>query len=892
MKMKIRTMLSGLTGRPAAMPASTTGDGAESGQYSTIEDKRPARSRTDDTLGNGATVAAGDAVSDEPVRQLRRPRIKHIRIDGELGEGGMGVVYLGYDPNLKRRVAVKAAIRTGDLDEDKSRGLRERLRREAQALAMLNHDNIVKVYESVEDDHGEVYVVMEYVDGCTLRDWLRHKRTVREIVEVFLAAARGLMAAHEAGLVHRDFKPTNVLIDVKGNVRVVDFGLARQGEEVKLEAQAGLDELTRPGAISGTPAYMAAEQWRGERGDARSDQFAFCVALFEALYGQRPFPGYSEPEVQRHVLRGELVFPARPAARRRVSRRLKRLLERGLALQPDHRFPSMADLYKELEETIKSTWRWEATAAITLSSVALVGTIAGKYIHAERVRVYQETCLQPARIAYWRGDLRNAREILENQICIDIAPRSSSVQASARALEAMEHVLYGAEGELPLSTVTPRRRTADAFVAEAYETISRLYSAHPHASRTELLALLDDQRADILALFDEAKRQSHETSVALHGQLVVEALLGDDSNADLQGRLDAAIRHIESMTTEVPFLLHYAYLSLERDHGRAATELRELIARTESNGGVTELLRAELAFRTSLMVLATPDDAGLRREAKELLARAPMPGNLLLRAHLDLAHVALELPADGHSSHLDAARDAAPRLWWDTQLWDALEQVEARLAEQAIRTQFAADVQQLVSEAQAPSPNPGEIRAKLDELHARNVEISSEQRAWLKWAELVGMLHAALERRDPNELDEILGTVEASDLNELPSIYVERVWRLAADVERTLRDLDSVGSSGIPRPPRPKQTFAETSKYKPRYAKVTFYAGAFDGSDFEVAGRAEQIVVSTPVGLDLPIGKLRVRCGAHGGNMGTDQTFELGVEGLAIECHKDGPRAR
>src|SRR5690606_11036689 len=190
----------------------------------------------------------------------------------------MGEVYLGFDDELDRRVAIKR------VRADRSTpALRERLRREARALAKLSHPNVVQVYEVGGHEH-ETFLVMEFVEGRTLRAWLEQARGWREILAVFLAAGRGLAAAHSAGVVHRDFKPENVLIGDDGRVRVADFGLAFAAEREPMvdDGRAPIvdEALTNTGALLGTLRYMPLEQLVAGRVDARSDQFGFCVALY------------------------------------------------------------------------------------------------------------------------------------------------------------------------------------------------------------------------------------------------------------------------------------------------------------------------------------------------------------------------------------------------------------------------------------------------------------------------------------------------------------------------------------------------------------------------------------------------------------------------------------
>src|SRR5690606_8835865 len=232
-----------------------------------------------------------------------------------------------------RKVAVKL-LHPGATEASEADN-RARLLREAQAMARLSHPNIVSVHE-VGTHHAQIYIAMEFVHGATLSTWLKKQAATgawREVVEVFRQAAAGLAAAHEAGLVHRDFKPQNAMIGDDGRVRVLDFGLARADSDPHLFADleatgdpryapsrsdarpvgdslAGLRalaaSLTVTGSLVVTPAYMAPEQFRGERADPRCDQFSLCVALYEALFRARPFPGDTLAELMRAVLAGHL----------------------------------------------------------------------------------------------------------------------------------------------------------------------------------------------------------------------------------------------------------------------------------------------------------------------------------------------------------------------------------------------------------------------------------------------------------------------------------------------------------------------------------------------------------------------------------------------------------
>jgi serine/threonine protein kinase len=275
-------------------------------------------------------------------------RVGRYLVLSTLGAGGMGVVFAAYDPQLDRKVALK--VLRANLGAN-AKEARARLKREAQAIARLSHPNVVGVYEVGAMDDGDVYIAMEFVEGDTLTTWLkRWPRTWREILEVFHQAGRGLAAAHSVGLLHRDFKPDNVLVGGDGRVRVTDFGLARSvlgPDDIahpRPEASALHAELTATGTVLGTPRYMPPEQLTGPDIDARSDEFSFCVALYEALYGVHPLKENTSVCMIEH---GDEAQP--PPENTRVPATIGRAVMRGLARERAKRFPTMAVLMSELQ---------------------------------------------------------------------------------------------------------------------------------------------------------------------------------------------------------------------------------------------------------------------------------------------------------------------------------------------------------------------------------------------------------------------------------------------------------------------------------------------------------------------------------------------------------------
>jgi tetratricopeptide (TPR) repeat protein len=334
-----------------------------------------------------ARAESSEPSAEEPAPSARRiergtPIGRYLVLE-LIGMGAMGAVYTAFDPELERKVALKLLRPDARTEE-----ARQRLVQEARAAARLTHPHVVAVHD-VGSWNGQVFITMERVDGETLRQWQGRPRPWSEVLRAYLRAGEGLHAAHEAGLVHRDFKPDNVLVDRTGRVRVTDFGLARpvgpaEGalDTAALEgagsgagsASLGAGALTRTGAVVGTPAYMSPEQLEGRAVDARSDQFGFCVALYEALYGEKPFAARTVEELRAAVRSGQVRPPPKGT---RVPEWLRRALLRGLSVDPERRFPSLAELLAELGRDVG--WRrrgpWLAVALLVptvAASLALV----------------------------------------------------------------------------------------------------------------------------------------------------------------------------------------------------------------------------------------------------------------------------------------------------------------------------------------------------------------------------------------------------------------------------------------------------------------------------------------------------------------------------------------
>lgn len=295
---------------------------------------------------------ASGAPRPAPVVPARGSEIGRYLVTGEIGRGAMGSVLAAYDADLDRKVAIKLIAEPLDADEDR----RRRLLGEAKSMARIAHPNVVTVYDAgVWRDR--LWVAMELVEGVTLDRWrAAAERSTTEIVDTFVAAGRGLAAAHDAGVLHGDFKPSNVLVASSGRVVVADFGLANPLETPRPE---------EPGTSgpTGTPAYMSPEHFAGVPTDARADQFAFSVALFEQLTGDRPFAGRSLLELASAISQGRVAV----AAAARIPARLRAVVMRGLAALPDERFASMQQVIDALHSAVRPRWRWQLAAVAVLA---------------------------------------------------------------------------------------------------------------------------------------------------------------------------------------------------------------------------------------------------------------------------------------------------------------------------------------------------------------------------------------------------------------------------------------------------------------------------------------------------------------------------------------------
>jgi tetratricopeptide (TPR) repeat protein/predicted Ser/Thr protein kinase len=343
---------------------------------------RPSMLETGAGTLNATTLRDGELGRHPADSQAPAPeQIGRYTVLSRLGAGAMGVVYAAYDPELDRKVAVKLIkVSRGRV----STSANARLLREAQALAKLDHPNVVPVHDAGSFG-GQVFIAMKFVEGQTLGDWLKNepRPALEDLLRVFARAGRGLAAAHIHGLVHRDFKPDNVMIGSDGQVRVMDFGLVRSDadqdelpdDEPDLQEAGEQDpldpRLTRTGALLGTPAYMSPELFTGDAASVHSDQFAFCVSLYAGLYGERPFPGETLATIVFNATEGK-VRP--PPTNSTVPTWLRKVVLRGLRANPSERWPDMPSLLEALADD--PAVRRRRSLVVGAATASLVGLVA------------------------------------------------------------------------------------------------------------------------------------------------------------------------------------------------------------------------------------------------------------------------------------------------------------------------------------------------------------------------------------------------------------------------------------------------------------------------------------------------------------------------------------
>jgi predicted negative regulator of RcsB-dependent stress response len=559
-------------------------------------------------------------------------KIGRFVVQGELGKGGMGVVYRAHDRELDRHVALKVMRSAAATQEERMRMLRE-----GQAMARITHPNVITVYEvGIEGDM--VFLAQELLDGGTLGEWLERPRAQTEILDKFIAAGRGLAAAHAAGLVHRDFKPHNVLLGKDGRVRVADFGLARalgpEGEDLPAvtranmararleEAVSPMSPLTRTGAVMGTPMFMAPEQHEGASADARSDQFAFSVALYHGLYRAYPFAGKSAVALADAVIEGRLEKPPRD---HQVPARLREIVLRGLSTKREQRYPSMNALLDELARPPKRPFR-KVAIAIGVGTV-VAGAVVGGYVLRtdDEQRVPQDApphAFDPKKLpgghdiqwlssAIERGQLDDAAEKYE--MAAALAQDGGDPERAAIARAAGAYVL-ALRGKLDLA----KKHLKDAEATKSTDATTLAYLDMANAEVSFASGSLDDAIAlstKCASAFVMISPELAATCHELHGEA-----------AAAHGDLGAARTAFSDGLT----------IAKQRNDPRSITlqlALAELDLHDEKYDEV-------VAAATALQAEAAARDAvGPEAQAWTLLARAHLAQAATQKALEDLDHV-------------------------------------------------------------------------------------------------------------------------------------------------------------------------------------------------------------------------------------------------------------
>lgn len=601
---------------------------------------------------------------------------EHYEIEGVLGVGGMGVVYRAFDLTLDRPVALKLHHST---DEES----RERLLREAKVMAKLSHPNVLAVHE-VGTWREDVYFAAELVEGVTAREWQRKPRAWAEVVRLYLAAGEGLAAAHSIGLVHRDFKPANILVGNDARVRVADFGLARPvGPQEATGSQASISSssraptsglvsnLTRTGTRVGTPAYMPPEQFMAEELDGRADQFAFCVSLFEGLYGQRPFPGHTAEAMAAAIGRG----PQRPHGGTRGPRRLYGTLLRGLAPDPIDRFETMHDLLSELRAVLRPRRHrlWLGAGVLALLGGAVATVDSGAPADADLCTATAQeidAVWSPERIEV----LSNASAVTDAASTTPWAPLSAFVDAYVQEWRtARLHVCQGL-GARP-SDVEDRayacldesRRELDALLAALGDTSGSM--RRPSLASFQLLARpAECQDADFLlhSVPPPSNPKDRERAVELQAELrrLRRTVVAPDALSPTLARVDK-IGELGEQMGHPPLRaaagLTRGILMRHADQAKAAVDIFEdayFLAHESGDHKLSSLVARQLASLVGYTLGRTEPAALWARLAVSEAYQGGVPLGALASAehHLGMVH-----ETAGHWERAEALYDRALR---------------------------------------------------------------------------------------------------------------------------------------------------------------------------------------------------------------------------------------
>ena len=563
-------------------------------------------------VGSATAPAAARA---SPRVDAQPSRIGRFQVLERAGRGAMGVVYAAYDPELDRKVAIKVVL----ADVADSTDYAERLRREARAMARVVHPNVVAVHD-VGLHEGRPFIAMDFVAGADLRAYLRRERPPWQVVlELFLQAARGLAAAHAAEVIHRDFKPDNVLVAITSGqrplARVADFGLAaasgrRDGDDIATSTgptlASGAPLYTRSGA--GTPAYMAAERWAGLPATAASDQFSFCVALYEALAGTRPFLGDTLPALMDAIVTGRRE-PLREATA--VPRWIWIAIARGLATDPAARHPSMDALVTALLADPRR--RRRRIAAAGLGALAIVGSFVGVQIADARARSRCERDADDVVATFWsaerqrvlarafgRIDAAHASEAwgrIEHTLG-NHAERLRNAQRELCIAHEVEHTIDDDLAARRADCLDVRRLAAEVLVTELEAVAPRTVALAPETARgLPLVGQCEDTRTlyERPALPDDPELRARIRDVRRE---IVELRTRRMGSASRDARADAA-----------------AVVAAAEEIGDPSTTAEALMELASQQGLARESDAAEAAIARAIEVASRGHDAVFEADA-------------------------------------------------------------------------------------------------------------------------------------------------------------------------------------------------------------------------------------------------------------------------------------
>ncbi len=590
------------------------------------------------------------------------PRIGRFTILERIGAGAMGVVYTAYDDVLDRKIAVKVLRDGGPAGT-------LRLLREAQAMARVAHPNVVTVHEVGTADE-QVYVAMEFIRGVTLQVWQAEPgRGWTDIVEAYMQAARGLAAAHAAGLIHRDVKASNMMIDADGRVRVLDFGLVRAQEFAETEGTDASSshasreiQLTHAGDVLGTPAYMSPEQIRGATLGPASDQFNLCVSLYEALYGQLPFAGDSLATLYRSIQRHRLPDPPRAS---RVPTWLRAVLLRGLHPEPEQRYPTMDALLRALGAgSVRRRRLWVALGVAAVASAVLSGFLLAS-TQGPRICSGAEAQL----VGVWGPEQQARVELVlataGPQLAAELQPRVAASLASYSAAWKAAHedaCLAHARGEQSDQLLDRRMACLEQRKAALHEAVVVLTEADAEVVR-EALRVVHDlpliARCNDVAVLAAAVAPPSDPAVAeavvrlrtslartealAHAGRIAEAIALGDEVATAAGELGYRPLAAEALLLRAKVGLKVGIESGARERLRQAM-LTGIGSGTDEVAAEAAALQVFVRGQVDETLATALDEVGL---AEELAHRLPQPEPILglLENNIGTVHMARgELP--------------------------------------------------------------------------------------------------------------------------------------------------------------------------------------------------------------------------------------------------------